>query len=97
MQGKVRKMSIRINSYCGLALALGLAALVTGCDSPLADLSAGAQVPSVAGAKAVSKHYIELALSHPAVSGSVELDAYCITSEDGSFLAIESGTVKGDG
>lgn len=90
-------MSTKINLCSRVVLAIGLLSALIGCDSQITNPSAQAPFPSVQSARAVSRHYVELALAQPVTPTAVDVNAYRITAEDGSVLAVDSGTIASDG
>ncbi len=78
-----------------LSLAAALPIWASSCGRIL-DQIAGAKLPNVAGARALSKHYVEVTFSKPASKEAEDPDGYVITAADSSRLNVRAANLSQD-
>lgn len=85
---------------CLLALMVGSPLVFLGCRSGIlsqGDHPAGAALPTLQHAEALSKHYVQLAFTEPVGDEGEVSSTYKITAPDSTPLEVESARVIGDG
>ena len=84
---------------CTNSIAVGVIIALTlpGCGRDQQDVSAGSGLPTVVGAKALSRHYIEVEFSRPVSTQLLEPSAFNISNADGETLKVVSADPRDGG
>lgn len=76
-------------------LAVALLILVSSCGRSFEE-TVGAKLPAIAGAKALSRHYIEVTFSEPVGEEAEDPNTYLITTPDSSRLPVRAANRSQD-